>query len=204
MIAVIDYGMGNIGSILNMLRKIGAPGVAVQSPEDLLRATHVILPGVGAFDRGMEHLHERRLVDALNAATLERHTPLLGICLGMQLLCEGSEEGQAPGLGWIRGQCVRFAFPRETGLKVPHMGWNELDVTADNPLLDRGSRPRFYFVHAYHMQCAEGDNVIAIANYGSRFTAAVRRNNVFGVQFHPEKSHRFGIELFRRFVAMSV
>lgn len=204
MIAVVDYGMGNIGSILNMLRKIGAPGIAVESPEQLAEAERIVLPGVGAFDRGMSQLRERGLVGPLTEAVTGRNVPLLGICLGMQLLCEGSEEGSEPGLGWIGGRCIRFAVTPESGLKVPHMGWNEIRVVHDSPLFDPGEQARFYFVHSYHMQCTNPEDVAAVSRYGDEFTAAVRRGNIFGVQFHPEKSHRFGIELFRRFVELPV
>ncbi|MEX0287215.1 MAG: imidazole glycerol phosphate synthase subunit HisH [Paracoccaceae bacterium] len=198
MISVIDYGVGNIGSILNMLRKIGAPGTAVSDPQAIAEASKLILPGVGAFDAGMEALNNTGAGPALLSA-VENGTPVLGICLGMQLMTQGSEEGRMPGLGLVSGHCARFEL-RDKGLRVPHMGWNVATPKADAQLFDPDEpEHRFYFVHTYHVICDEAEDVAATTEYGHDFTCALARGTLFGVQFHPEKSHRFGMELLRRY-----
>lgn len=200
MISVVDYGVANLGSILNMLRKVGARAEAVSTPDAIERAEKLILPGVGAFDHGMTALSERGLADVLKGRVAGDGVPLLGICLGMQLLGNGSEEGALAGLGLIDGRCVRFRFADERTLKVPHMGWNVLMPRRESPLfkgLDENAR--FYFVHSYHLVCADASDVLATARYGIEFTAMVQRGSVWGAQFHPEKSHRFGMTLLRNF-----
>jgi len=206
MIAVIDYGMGNLGSILNMLRRLGFKATATCDPTAIERAERLILPGVGAFDQGMRSIEERGLRAVLDAAVLERRTPILGICLGMQLLGKGSEEGQRPGLGWIDGFARRFTpVPEADGklAKVPQMGWNYVVASQPHPLfagLEADSR--YYFVHSFHMACERDDDAIAKAWYaGAPFVAAVGCRNIAGVQFHPEKSHRYGMQLLKRFAA---
>lgn len=198
MITVVDYGMGNIGSILNMLKRIGADAAATGRPEEVGAASKLILPGVGAFGQAMANLQASGL-DAVLRQRVERDgVPVLGICLGMQLLTESSEEGPADGFGWIPGRTVRFRLTSEDGLKVPHMGWNSVMVTRRNPLIGEGEQ-RFYFVHSYHAECAD-EYVIGRAHYGYPFPCALQHRNVLGVQFHPEKSHRFGLDLLTRFV----
>jgi glutamine amidotransferase len=201
MIAIVDYGMGNIGSILNMLKRVGAQAKISSAVEDIAAADKLILPGVGAFDTGMQNLCASGLIDVLNHKVLVQQTPTLGICLGMQLLTRRSEEGKLPGLGWVDGETVRFRFDEmQQHLKIPHMGWNTVAVRREDALF-RGldDHPRFYFVHSYHVVCAHKDDVIGITHSGYDFVSAVRRGNVMGTQFHPEKSHRFGMKLLQNF-----
>ena len=184
-------------------KRVGAPEpVLTRDPEVLRRAEKVILPGVGAFDKGMRNLSDFGLLDALNEAALDRRVPILGICLGMQLLTTSSEEGERPGLGWIDARTVRFRFPTRSDLKVPHMGWNYVRAARDNPLIPVGDRSRFYFVHAYYVVCTHHQDAIGTTTYGIEFACAVNHANIFGVQFHPEKSHRFGTALLEAFVAL--
>jgi glutamine amidotransferase len=201
MIGIINYGLGNLNSIRNMLKKINVVSEIVADPSKFRDFEKLILPGVGAFDHGMRGLRENTMIPALEEEVLGKGKLILGICLGMQLICKGSEEGQSPGLGWIDCHFTKFRFPEGSPLKVPHMGWNLVHVLRDNPLFPRkaGEEDRFYFVHSYHGCCANEEDVVAVANHGGPVLAAVRRGNIFGVQFHPEKSHRFGMELLRRF-----
>lgn len=204
MIGIIDYGVANLGSIQNMLRKLGVASCLTSSPDDLPCIDKIILPGVGAFDYGMAALTENGWPDALKEYVQCRQVPLLGICLGMQLLCEGSEEGKAvEGLGFIDGHCSRFRPDADPRLRIPHMGWNEVMFRRENALIQALDVPsRFYFVHSYHMVCTDPADVLATAFYGCDFTAIVHRNNVWGTQFHPEKSHRFGMALLNNFARM--
>jgi imidazole glycerol-phosphate synthase subunit HisH len=197
-ITIVDYGMGNLGSILNMLKKIGAQARVSADPAEIGEATHLVLPGVGAFDAGMERLEGTPLRAALDERVCDARVPTLGICLGMQLMTRGSEEGRRPGLGWVDARVVRFE--RASGLKVPHMGWNLVQPRRDSALLaDLPEPARFYFVHSYYVQCRHDDDVLLTTYYGTPFTSAFRHGNVWGVQFHPEKSHRFGMQLLRNF-----
>lgn len=199
MITIIDYGMGNLGSIANMLRKLGVEAVVSHSADDIDRAEKLILPGVGSFDHGMRNLRERGLVPVLEDQVHRRATPLLGICLGMQLMGRGSAEGCEPGLGWIDADNVRLRpGPDNDRLKVPHMGWNTVRLAADGPD-SLGSDSRFYFVHSFHLACRDDGDVLAWTTHGVPFVSAVRRDNLLGVQFHPEKSHRFGLRLLGDF-----
>lgn len=201
MIVVVDYGMGNLGSISNMLKKIGVAAVVTSDFPTIEQATKLILPGVGAFDNGMENLHELGLVPVLSQKVLIEKTPMLGICLGMQLLTRYSEEGQRSGLGWIAADTKRFRFePDATALKVPHMGWNTVRIAKDTCLwTDVSDEPRFYFVHSYHVVCEQESDVLLRTSYGYEFASGFSRDNIAGVQFHPEKSHRFGMQLLKNF-----
>lgn len=199
-VGVIDYGMGNIGSICKMLRLVGAEPIVSADPTELRLADKLVLPGVGHFDRAMSNLAAAGLVAGLRDLVVSRGTPILGICLGMQLMCDGSDEGTQPGLGFVRAHVRRFA-PADKRLKVPHMGWREIDAARPSTLLTGvETASRFYFVHSYYVDCADASDVLARTTYGIPFVSAFARDNIFGVQFHPEKSHRFGIQLFRNFV----
>lgn len=203
MIVVIDYGMGNCNSIVNMFKKVGAPVCVSSDPQTLATASGIVLPGVGAFDNGMKKLRQTGLLAQIEDAVLRRKIPFLGVCLGMHLLFESSEEGQEAGLGWIPGKVVRFNFSdsKYSGLKIPHMGWNRIAEQKDSPCIDstRDEDRRYYFVHSYHVLCEETSDVLATTTYGYDFACAVARDNIFGFQFHPEKSHRYGFQLFKKF-----
>lgn len=201
-IVIIDYGLGNLGSMANMLKKIGAQTVVSSDLSVIGAAEKLILPGVGAFDEGMQNLQSSGLVQVLNKRVLEEKVPILGVCLGMQLLGMRSEEGQLPGLGWLDAESVRFNFQdANANLKVPHMGWNQLIICQAHPLFtDLDAANRFYFVHSYHVICANPDDVLASTSYGFDFTSAIVKDNIMGVQFHPEKSHKFGMHLLKNFV----
>lgn len=201
MIAIVNYGIGNLGSILNMLQRIGVAAQVAQTPAAILAAEKLILPGVGAFDTGMASLGASGLRDVLDEKVVGQKTPVLGVCLGMQLLGRRSEEGQLPGLGWLDAETIRFRFdPKATGLKIPHMGWNTVRPANGTPIFAGFTEPpRFYFVHSYHMACADAGDVAATVHHGSDVTAAVARGHVMGVQFHPEKSHAYGMKLLRAF-----
>lgn len=203
MVAILDYGVGNTGSIVNMFKRIGAKAEATADPNRILAADRLVLPGVGAFDTAAERLERSGLPSLLRQKVISERTPILGICLGMQLLMEGSDEGKLPGLGWIRGRTRGFASLRIPGLKIPHMGWNDVRIARPSPLLDNfESEMRFYFVHSYYVECSDPGDVILTCDYGTPFHAAVQRENIFGTQFHPEKSHRFGKRLLENFTAL--
>ncbi|CAG0981750.1 glutamine amidotransferase [Gammaproteobacteria bacterium] len=200
-ILVANYGMGNVGSIANMIRKVGGEAVVTGDANSVAAAEKLVLPGVGAFDQGMRSLAEKGLADPLREAAA-RGAPILGICLGMQLMLECSEEGQLPGLGLVPGDVRRF--PSGDGLlRVPHMGWNRISIKKASPLFDGDDDDRrYYFVHSYYVSCRDPADVVATTVHGREFVSAFQRGNLFGVQFHPEKSHRFGMALFRRFLAI--
>ena len=199
MVGIINYGLGNLGSIQNMLKVIGEKAVISFDPEELDKCDRYILPGVGAFDAGMKKLNESGLTDYIKKKANEKK-PILGICLGMQLLGRKSEEGILPGLGLIPFDNIRFKLD-DTDLKVPHMGWDIVDFKQDNPLLKGLTGiQRYYFVHSYHAQCDFNENVLMTCDYGYEFAASVVKDNIIGVQFHPEKSHNFGMSLLRNFV----
>jgi imidazole glycerol-phosphate synthase subunit HisH len=203
LVALPNLRTGNFASVIRMVQKVGGSARLVDSPADLRGADKIILAGVGAFDNGMASLREGRWIDPLNEAIVERKVPVLGICLGMQLMFQRSEEGILPGLGWVDGEVRHFNLPSESGLKVPHMGWNTVTITKLNPLFPvDGNEQRFYFVHSYHAHCAHPDDVVATATHGYPFTAALSRDNLYGVQFHPEKSHRFGMAIIKNFLAL--
>lgn len=205
MIVIVDYGMGNLGSIVNMLKRIGVKALVSGNPQEIKDATKLILPGVGAFDTAMARLAEMDLIQLLTQKVVEQQTLTLGVCLGMQLLTERSEEGELPGLGWIEGETVRFHFDDDNShLKIPHMGWNSTVVQHQDMLLHELEQDsRFYFVHSYHVLCKNKEDILASTNYGYEFSSIVRRGNVMGAQFHPEKSHKFGMKLLANFVEMS-
>lgn len=203
MITIIDYGMGNTGSIVNMLKKIGVNSQITSDPEEIAKARKIILPGVGHFDRAMEKISQNGLREILDQKALKEKVPFLGICLGMQLLTKSSEEGQCPGLGWIPAKTIRFRFPQESPLKIPHMGWNLVYRATPCPLTENfESEHRFYFVHSYHAQVEDEKYSILKTEHGYSFDSAIQNDNIFGVQFHPEKSHRFGMRLLENFARL--
>ncbi len=204
MIGIIDVGLGNTGSLLNMLAHLDVAAQCVSTPTGLAAADRLILPGVGAFDPGMTRLRDSGLLPALERRVRTEGVPLLGVCLGLQLLTRGSEEGSLPGLGWVPAITQRFKFADDAALRVPHMGWNECRPTATSSLFDLGGPelPRFYFVHSYHAVCDSPATVAAWTHYGGDFASAVQHGNIHAVQFHPEKSHRWGMKLLERFAAL--
>lgn len=203
MITIIDYGVGNLLSIRNMLKKAGYRDATISNKEeDIAQAEKLILPGVGHFDYGMHQLRESAFFDTLNKRVQTDKVPILGICLGAQLLTQGSEEGELPGLGWIQARTIRFDSSRmDTSLKIPHMGWGDVKVQKPSKLFENMPEdPRFYFVHSYHLVCDDPSDELVSCTHGYSFVAGVERGNVLGVQFHPEKSHKFGLQLLSNFV----
>ncbi len=200
MIVVIDYGIGNLASVLNMFKKIGVNDVKVSGNEsEIAKADKILLPGVGAFDTGMENLEKSNLIPILNQKALVQKVPVLGICLGMQLLTKRSDEGVKNGLAYIDAETIKFNFQNNANLKIPHMGWDYISVKQKNPLVDQESKYRFYFVHSYHVKCFNEKQSLATCNYGYDFTCMVNNDNIFGAQFHPEKSLKFGMKLLENF-----
>lgn len=203
MIVIVDYDMGNLHSIGKALEYMGGMVVVSRDPHDLVRAEKIVLPGIGAFPDGIRHLHDYQMYQTLVAEVVERKKPLLGICLGMQLLANTSEEfGHWEGLGFIPGDVRQFDVDRRCGLRVPQVGWNDVAIRRSHPVL-RGipDHADFYFVHSYHFVCREEHDLIATADYGGPFTAIVARENIIATQFHPEKSQRQGLQLLKNFVA---
>jgi glutamine amidotransferase len=201
MITIVDYGMGNLGSICNMLRRIGVAAEVASDPAHLQRAGKILLPGVGAFDSAMQRINDSGLRAVLDYKALQERVPVLGICLGMQLLTRGSEEGRLPGLGWI--PAVARRFPDSPGLKVPHMGWNAVQVANDSPLVSRlDGDSRYYFVHSYYVHADDRRDSVLTAHYGVTFDAAVAHDNLYGAQFHPEKSHKYGMAFLGNFATL--
>ena len=199
MISIINYGLGNLGSIRNMFKKIGYESKIIESPEELESATKIILPGVGSFDTGMKNLYECKWIDSLNKRVLLDKVPTLGICLGMQLMCRNSEEGKMEGLSWMAGDAKKFKF-EDNSLKVPHMGWNECIAMKDSNLTnDDFTERRFYFVHSYYVDVDSSADILFETQYGRKFTSAFEKDNIIGMQFHPEKSHKFGLSILKNF-----
>jgi glutamine amidotransferase len=201
MIVVVDYGVGNLGSIVNMFKKVGVKAVASSDKGYIAEAEKLILPGIGAFDTGMQKLNERGLVPLLTQLVMEKKIPVLGLCLGLQLMTKGSAEGQLAGLGWFDAETVRFKFDGDqTNFKVPHMGWNTIEVRNPHPLLaNLDVESRFYFVHSFYVKCRDVGSVLAETDYGGPFHSVVGKANIVGAQFHPEKSHKFGMRLLKNF-----
>ncbi len=200
MTAIIDYGMGNIGSISNMLKKIGEPSIITSDMATIEISDRIILPGVGAFDHAIKNLHDLDLFSPLKNLVLEKEKPILGICLGMQLLTNGSDEGSLNGLSFIDGYAHKFSSS-DKNFKIPHMGWNSLSLKKESSLFkDPSIEHRFYFVHSYAIQCAISTDILSTTYYGSNFVSSFENKNIIGVQFHPEKSHRFGINFLKNFV----
>lgn len=200
MITIVDYGSGNLGSIVNMLKRAGFVAKLASSPDQVKSATKLILPGVGSFDFAMKQLKEKDLLGVLNDKALVEKVPVLGLCLGVQLFTNRSEEGQEQGLGWFDAEVVRFKLQDFPGLKVPNMGWCDVLQNKTHLLFDDMHKdPRFYFVHSYHLKAHHAEDVLCTARYGYDYPAGLSRDNISGVQFHPEKSHKYGLKLLSNF-----
>lgn len=200
MIVIVDYNVGNIGSMENMLKNIGVEFITTSNPEVIEKASKIILPGVGAFDYAVKKLHELNLFNVLKKVTLINKIPLLGVCLGMQLLTKQSEEGELNGLNLINAITIKFNF-KERIIKIPHMGWNNIEVINKNNIIsEMDDSFKFYFVHSYYVKCFDEIDIVANTNYGIEFNSIIRKENIYGVQFHPEKSHKYGLKLLRNFI----
>lgn len=201
MIAIIDYGMGNLGSIRNMLQRLGSLCMVTSDLSQIRKAKKIILPGVGSFDQAMNNLKDFDLIGILSEKVQELKTPVLGICLGMQVMAKDSEEGSLPGLGWIDACTKKFnSLALDPILKIPHMGWNTLKIKRNVAFLaDLPQNPSFYFVHSYHVVCNSIEDVVATTNHGYDFVSIFQHDNILAVQFHPEKSHKFGMQVLKNF-----
>jgi glutamine amidotransferase len=205
LVAIIDFGMGNIASIQNMIKAIGGIAVVTSDPDVIDKADKLILPGVGSFDNGMSNLAARGITSILVDKVIHRRTPVLGICLGMQLMTKSSEEGVLPGLGWVDAETVRFHFGEENNnLKIPHMGWNTIRIVKENNVLFKniGTETKYYFVHSYHLVCTNPEDVTSATFHGYEFASSFERGNIMGVQFHPEKSHKYGKNILMNFLRL--
>lgn len=199
-IVIIDYGMGNIRSIMNKIHRAGHESIVSNEYDKIKSADKLILPGVGHFLNGMKRLKERNIIEILNKKVLEDKTPILGICLGMQLFTRYSEEGSSNGLGWIDAETVKFNL-NDIRHKVPHTGWNSVETKKASPLFfDIPDNRHYYFVHSYHVNCSVIEDVLTTSHYGYEFVSSVQKENIFGTQFHPEKSHEWGQKMLNNFL----
>jgi len=197
MISIVDYGLGNIGSIIKIINYVGFDANRVSTSEGIKKSELLILPGVGSFDNAMGLLNSLKLIDALNEAAFIKKIPILGICLGMQIMCKRSEEGSLPGLGWVDADVIKFKLKTH---KVPHMGWGTILPSKTTSLYDKKNKSKFYFVHSFYVQCKNKNDIASTTNYEIDFTSSFQVNNIYGVQFHPEKSHVFGVNFFKNFL----
>jgi len=203
MITLIDYGLGNLRAFSNVYKRIGIPVKFARSKEDLDVATKLILPGVGSFDHAMQQFNESGMRDKVTEMVLQESIPILGICVGMQMLARSSEEGVLPGLGWIEGDVKKFISTSTPGLQLPHMGWNDVkSIKQHSIFLGLTEAPLFYFLHSYFFECQHIEHTLATSEYGQEFTCAVNYKNIYGVQFHPEKSHNSGSILLKNFAEL--
>ncbi len=203
MITIIDYGLGNIRAFINVYNKLNIPVTVASRHDDLKLAKKIILPGVGSFDEAMTLLAKSGMKDVLTEMVLARDVPVLGVCVGMQMLASSSEEGVQQGLGWVEGEVKGFK-PNHAGrvVSIPHMGWNDVKLSRQNALFNGLARAVFYFLHSYYFKAGNSDNVLATTEYYGEFACAVSRNNIYGVQFHPEKSHHYGTRLLKNFAEL--
>ncbi|WP_294285690.1 imidazole glycerol phosphate synthase subunit HisH [uncultured Chryseobacterium sp.] len=201
MVTIIDYGVGNINAFLNIYKQLNIPAKTAKTVNELECATKLILPGVGHFDYAMQRFNDSGMKDKVNDLVINHDIPVVGVCVGMQMMAKSSDEGILPGLGWIDARVRKFS-PSQVSAKLPlpHMGWNDIRIVKDNPLLEGlEENPRYYFLHSYYFDCSNFEDSIAKTDYGINFTSAVNHDNIFGAQFHPEKSHHFGIQLLKNF-----
>ncbi len=201
MIGIIDYGSGNVKAIANIYKKLNMDYFITSDPEELDKANHLVLPGVGAFDQTMSLLNSSGLRSKLDSLVLDKKVPIVGICVGMQIMAESSEEGQESGLGWVKGVVKRIdESTLDRKPKLPHMGWNSILVDTQTSLLANVDLNKgFYFLHSYYVETSDNQDIIAKVDYGSSINCIIKRNNIIGIQFHPEKSHQNGIEVFKNF-----
>lgn len=202
MVVVIDYGMGNLGSVANIIKKVGHKCIVSSDIEVIRSATKLILPGVGSFDNGMENLNNSGISQLITEKVKEEQTPVLGVCLGAQLMLDSSEEGKLQGLGWIKGSVIKFRFA-EKGIneRIPHMGWNQVTIKKENPVFkNMYEEPKFYFVHTYHFILSDNSDALTTTEYGYEFVSGFSRGNITGLQFHPEKSHKYGMLVYKNFL----
>lgn len=203
MIAVIDYGLGNVQAFLDIYKRLNLPAYAAKSAEELIGASRFILPGVGAFDWAMQSLDNSGMRPTLESLIINGGLPVLGVCVGMQMLANRSDEGDRDGLGWIPGEIKRFDEANFEQLPhLPHMGWNDVSVAQNNPLLENIAEPQFYFLHSYYFQPREMACSVGVTEYGGEFTSVVAKDNIYGTQFHPEKSHHWGVSLLKNFAEL--
>lgn len=201
MITIIDYGLGNVLAFVNVYSRLNIPVAVAKSADDLVNATKLILPGVGSFDHAVQQLDQSGMRQSIEQLVLQQGMPVLGICVGMQMLAKSSDEGKLPGLGWIDGRVKKFDVSNMPhGTHLPHMGWNDVKPVVDGGLFKGMEQDaRFYFLHSYYFECHQQSDILAVTDYGVQFSCAVKHDNVYGVQFHPEKSHHFGSQLLRNF-----
>jgi imidazole glycerol-phosphate synthase subunit HisH len=201
---IVDYGLGNVLAFANIYKGLNIDATIARGPSELRRASKIILPGVGAYDHAMERLEQSTMRPVLNELVQEKRVPVLGICVGMQILGRSSDEGKLPGLGWLAGEVRGFKSQGGFSLPVPHIGWNDVEVAPGGSRLftEIEANARFYFLHSFFFDCDDTADVAAVSTYGVRFSCAVHRNNVYGVQFHPEKSHQYGTQLLKNFAAL--
>ncbi len=203
MIAIIDYGLGNVRAFANIYTKLNIPFLVANDASELEQVKKIILPGVGSFDYAMNLLEKSGMKKKLNDMVLNFNVPVLGVCVGMQMMASSSEEGTRPGLGWIDGEVKKIETSLLLPINVPHMGWNNINPVLNSGLMDGlDSKSRFYFLHSYYYSCKNEGSILASTNYGNEFTCAIHRKNIYGVQFHPEKSHRWGEKLLDNFARL--
>jgi len=205
MITIVDYGLGNLGSIQNMFKHIGVKARIESDVDKIKSASKILLPGIGSFDTAMEKINKKGLKEVLHEKAIKEQIPVLGICLGMQLLTSSSEEGHLSGLGWIPGKTLTYKNHINKKIKIPHMGWNLVSKSSESELtqgFEDFEEVRFYFVHSYFVKVADEKNSILKTSYGVEFDSAIQKDNIYGAQFHPEKSHKFGMKIFKNFASI--
>lgn len=199
-VTIVNYGMGNLFSIQKAFKRINIEAVITSDIDAISNSCKIVLPGVGHFEKGMENIKSTGLLEVLNKKVLEDKIPVLGICLGMQLMTKHSEEGDLKGLGWIEARTIKFKYNKEQKLKIPHMGWNSLFPTKDTKLFhDISEESLFYFVHSYFVKCERSEDVLSKTNYIEKFDSSFEKDNIYGTQFHPEKSHSLGLKILKNF-----